>query len=114
MLTIVVYLDMQDSGWVDHTGQLLLDFAEAIHRRTVEAGLDAGQPPIEADYADLGTARRSFNALLDRLARQMAGRRLILAVDEYEVIEEGITKGRIDSDTPATCAPRPRNTAGWR
>jgi hypothetical protein len=98
--TILVYLDMQDAGWVDHTGQLLLDFAEAIHRRTVEAGLDAAQLPIEADYADLGTARRSFNALLDHLDGQMAGRRLILAMDEYEVIEEGIAKGRIDSDIP--------------
>jgi hypothetical protein len=98
--TIVVYLDMQDAGWVDHTGELLLDFAEAIHRRLMEAGLDAGQSPVEADYADLGTARRSLNALLDRLDRQLTGRRLILAVDEYEVIEEGITKGRIDSDIP--------------
>ena len=99
--TILVYLDMQDAGWVDHTGQLLLDFAEAIHRKASEGRV--GRPvslPLGAGYADLGTARRSLNALLDRLDGQMAGRRLILAVDEYEIIEEGIAKGRIDPGIP--------------
>jgi hypothetical protein len=38
---------MQNVGWVDHTGQLLLDFAEAIHRAAAEAGLQAGPPPGE-------------------------------------------------------------------
>jgi hypothetical protein len=98
--TILVYLDMQDAGWVDHTGQLLLDFAEAIHRKAGEADLDAGPAPTSRDYADLGTARRALNTLLDRLDGQMAGRRLILAVDEYEIIETGIQDGRIDAAIP--------------
>ena len=95
--TIVVYLDMQDTGWVDHTEQLLLDFAEAIQR---EAGLASIPKADQAAYADLDTARRSFNALLDQLDGRMTGRRLILAVDEYELIEEGIRDHRIDPELP--------------
>nr|MDQ2696737.1 ATP-binding protein [Pseudomonadota bacterium] len=94
--TLLVYLDMQNAGWVGHTGQLLLDFAEAIHRRAAEAGLDAGPPPAEADYGDINSARRALNALLARLDPQMQDRRLILAVDEFELIEDGIQQGRID------------------
>ena len=59
-----------------------------------------GRFPSEAGYAEQGAARRSFNALLDRLDAQMAGRRLILAVDEYELIEAGIKDGRIDAGIP--------------
>ena len=99
--TIVVNLDMQDAGWVDHTGQLLLDFAEAIQRQTSRGWVGCRAASRQADYADLGTARRSLNALLDRLDGQMAGRRLILAVDEYELIEKGIEEGRIDPDLPS-------------
>jgi hypothetical protein len=97
---IVVCLDMQDTAWVGHTGELLLDFAEAIHSKAAKAGLDAGPAPAKADYADLGAARRSLNTFLGRLDSQMAGRRLILAIDEYEIIEKGIVEGRIDSDLP--------------
>ena len=92
---------MQDASWVSHTGQLLLDFAEAIHREASKAGLDAIPKPDQAAYADLDTARRSFNALLDQLDRRMMGRRLILAVDEYELIEKGISDRRIDPALPS-------------
>lgn len=96
--TLLVYLDMQDAGWVDHTGQLLLDLAQAVHRAATGAGLEAGPAPVKADYASLGTARRALNALLERLALALEdGGRLILAVDEFELIEQGIHEGRIDT-----------------
>jgi hypothetical protein len=69
--TIYVYLDMQNVGWVDHTGQLLLDFAEAIHHTAVDAGLQAGPAPEETAYTKLGTGRRALNALLKRLDPKM-------------------------------------------
>jgi hypothetical protein len=95
---LFVYLNMQDAGWVDHTGQLLLDFAEAVHRTAVKAGLQAGPPPDEAGYTNLGTGRRAFNALLDRLNPQMTGsKRLVMAIDEFELIETGIQKEKIDA-----------------
>jgi AAA ATPase domain len=95
--TLLVYLDMQDSTFVDHTGELLLDLAEGLHRRTVEAGLDAVPPPDEARYKQLGDARRELNALFTRLDSQMEGRRLILAIDEFERIEKAIADGRVDA-----------------
>ena len=54
--------------------------------------------PVAADFGSLGAGRQGLNTLLDRLDGQMAGRRLILAVDEFEIIQEGIEKGRIDPD----------------
>ncbi|MCP4660043.1 MAG: ATP-binding protein, partial [bacterium] len=96
--TLLVYLDMQDAGWIDHTGQLLLDLAEAVHRNATAAELDAGPPPTEEKFTDLGRARRALNALLGLLEPQMdEGRRLILAVDEFELIEDGIRAGPIDA-----------------
>ena len=38
-----------------------------------------------------------LNALLDRLDPQMEGRRLILAVDEYELAEAKIAEGKFDA-----------------
>ncbi|MBK7200499.1 AAA family ATPase [Candidatus Amarolinea dominans] len=98
---ILVYLNMQDSGLVDHTGQLLLDMAEALQREAARVGLQAGPSSREADYATLGTARRALNALLDHLDPQMRQMRLILAVDEFELIEAGIREGRLDAGVPA-------------
>jgi len=93
---LLVYLDMQDTGWVNHTGELLLDFAEAIHRVVSGAGLKLEPSPDKANYTDLGTGRRSLNALLRRIDKQMTGqKRLILAIDEFEIIEEGIEEKRI-------------------
>lgn len=94
--TLVIYLDMQDVGWVEETAELLRDFAEAIHRKALNAGLNAGEPPSEETYQTLDRARRSINNLLDHLDPQLTGRRLILAIDEFEFIEEGIQKGRLD------------------
>ncbi len=93
---ILIYLDMQNASWVDHTGQLLLDLAEALHDGVSKAGLDAGPAPFPTGYDSLGTARRSLNALLAKLDPQMTGQRLILAIDEFEIIEQGIVDGRID------------------
>lgn len=96
--TLFVYLDMQDSSWIDHTGQLLLDLAELIHRKAERAGLAAGPRPRSGDYQTVGSARQSLNALLEGLDGKMdGGRRLILAIDEFELVEDGIARGRIDT-----------------
>ncbi len=104
---LLVYLDAQ--GLIaDNAGQFLLDIAEAIHERVSQAGLDAGPPPTEADYDSLGRARRRLSQLLDTLAPQMTAttttaatttgsRRLILAFDEFEFIQDYIDQGRIDA-----------------
>lgn len=94
--TLIACTDMQDLALADHTGQLLLGFARAIHAAAREAGLAAGPAPGTGDYASTGAARLALNALLERLAPQMAGRRLTLAIDEYEIAEEKLETGDFD------------------
>lgn len=98
--TIVVYLDMQGAGLVDDTGQFFLELAEVIHARISAGGskLDPGPAPDEADFQTTGRARRALDKLLAHVAPQMTGRRLIVAIDEFEVIETGLDVGRIDAD----------------
>jgi len=106
---VLVYLDMQDVGWVNHTGELLLDMAEAIYKRITNDGSSIDRDaskiqnpklamPDPADYTDLGSARRALNRFLEAVAPFMPGHRLVLAIDEFEVIQDGIDKGRIDPD----------------
>jgi hypothetical protein len=94
--TLIARTDMQDLVMADHTGQLLLGFARAIHAAAREAGLAAGPAPGADDYASTGAARLALNALLERLDPQMAGRRLTLAIDEYEIAEEKLERGEFD------------------
>jgi len=93
---LIARTDMQDLALADHTGQLLEGFARAIHAAAQEAHLEAGPAPALRDYVTTGQARRALNALLERLDPHMTGRRLILAVDEYEIAEEKIETGRFD------------------
>jgi hypothetical protein len=96
--TLVVQLDMQGAAYVDHTGQLLFEFARAIFRRAGEAKLDCGEPPELAAFGSLGHGRILLDALFERLEPQMADRILVLAIDEFEVVQERIEKGKIDPD----------------
>ena len=96
--TLIARSDMQDLALADHTGQLLLGFARAIHTAARGARLDAGPIPDADDYATTGTARMALNALLERLDPHMTGRRLTLAVDEYEIAEGKIEDGKFDPD----------------
>jgi hypothetical protein len=94
-----VYISIQNLGKVSHTGQFLLRFAEFIYQVVKKSGLQIGNPPGNDDYIDMGTGCGAFNRLLDKLAPQMAGKkRLILVIDEFEVIEEKIKDKQIDAD----------------
>jgi hypothetical protein len=93
---LVARTDMGDLAMADHTGQLILGFARAVCAAVQEAGLDVGPAPVAGDYATTGAARLALNALLEQLDLQMAGRRLTLAVDEYEIAEGKIEEGKFD------------------
>lgn len=96
--TVVVQLDMQGAAWVDHTGQLLYEFAKAIHKRCTEMNLDAGEKPRPEEFASLGAGRLRLDALLDQLEPQFQQQTLVLAIDEFEVLEERIEQGKVDPD----------------
>ncbi|RME40145.1 MAG: ATP-binding protein [Thermoflexia bacterium] len=95
---LVAPVDMQDLVTADHTGQLLQRFAGAIHGAARRAGLDPGLPPADGDYATFGQVSAALNGLLKHLDPQMAGRRMVLTVDEYELAEEKMKAGKFDPD----------------
>lgn len=103
--TLLAYVDMQHAGFVDHTGQFLEVLARTIHERGSKADLDPGPAPVPDEYQNLGDARRALDALLAHLAPQMerlpGSARLLLAIDEFEIIESRIEQGRIDRDVLA-------------
>lgn len=94
--SLLVYLDMQDSTLVEHSGDFLLEIAEAIYRTAVNVGLSVDAEPKPASFSTLNRARRSLNVLLRSLAPYMTSRRLILAIDEFELIETSMIEGDID------------------
>ncbi|MCP4154177.1 MAG: hypothetical protein GY757_41005, partial [bacterium] len=90
---IMVYISMQG---VD-CDSIYIEFADSIHSAVKEAGLPVGTPPDEGDFSAPGSGRRALNALLDSLAPQLTGKkRLLLAIDEFEVIKEELEKKHID------------------
>ncbi|MDQ1354363.1 MAG: hypothetical protein QG657_4672, partial [Acidobacteriota bacterium] len=96
---LLVYISMQKVGKVNHTGQLLYRFAEVISRTAGGRGLPAITLPDEADYTDMDRGSQSLNRLLDKLAPYMSGqKRLVLAIDEFEVIQEKIEDKQIDAE----------------
>ncbi len=94
---LLVLIDMQDAGLVDNTGQLFYQFARSIHQKATLAGLQVGSTPLLAQYATTGQARLQLNALLETMDAQMQDRRLILAVDEFEIIQNRIIEGKIEA-----------------
>lgn len=98
--TLSAYLNMENTAWVDNTGDLLFDFAKAIYDTVSRVGLGVEPTPKVSDFTDLGTGRHTLNILLQRLDSVMANKHMIVAVDEYEKIEDGIVQGRIDAGFP--------------
>jgi hypothetical protein len=94
---LYVYLDLQRSSMIEHTGQLLRDFAETMHKVVVKFYPGLGPFPEYADFSGLDAGRRTLDTLLDRIDTHLTeSQRLILAIDEFELIETGIHEGKLD------------------
>ena len=95
--SILVYLDLKGvTSFVQSTADLLLGLADAIYGAVCRILPASTVPaPHPTDYGD--PARAQFH--LDRLLRQvqgaLAGHQLILALDEFEAIEEAVQEGRV-------------------
>ncbi len=95
---LLVLLDMQVIAMVNNTGQFLYQIARAIYKQAQQAKLDCGSNLDKRDFATTGEANLQLRELLEKLDQQMEGRRLILAVDEFEVIQKRIEQGRIEGE----------------
>ncbi len=97
--SIVVDFNLQRIGRVRSTGELLHGLALKLFDEANIAGLTAGQleEPGEAEF--LGADRNpymAFDRFLGRLGRARAGHRFLVAVDEFELLEEQIQEGRLE------------------
>ncbi|MCA9941127.1 MAG: ATP-binding protein, partial [Anaerolineales bacterium] len=94
--TVVAVWNMQMLGRATHTGALLYELAltlyDALHP-TLAANL---AEPTEADFAAQWYV--AFNQFLRRLKSVLTGQRVILAIDEFELIEQEIAAGRVEAE----------------
>jgi hypothetical protein len=97
--TVLVLLDMQYSGGVDNTEQFHYEIALEIFKKARLVGwLERQDAPIETAYSSPGLARRALNSLFSRLEEKRDEQRIILVIDEFELIEKRIEEGRIQPD----------------
>ncbi len=95
--SVVVYADMAgETSFVESTGDLLLGLADkvytAVRRRYGEGAIP--EPDPEA-YTTQARAQFQFNRLLERVRETLAGRILVLALDEFEGVERAVEEGKI-------------------
>lgn len=96
--TVLAAFTMQRAGRLAHTGELLGAFALTIHDAVVASGLTLPEPNL-TDYASNGYA--TFNQFLRAVKRGLNGRRVILTIDEFELIERAIAEGHLDAEVLA-------------
>lgn len=92
-----VYVDMQAAAQVENSGGLLFNLADAIAKSFVERRLTVRIPRL-AEYGHEPFI--VFSKFLDSIESTLRskGKRLILALDEFEEIEKKLVIGRINED----------------
>ncbi len=95
---ILVQADMQSAGLVDNSAEFFLKIVEEIELEAKKAGLDTGQFVSEHNFDSTAKATSNLDKLLNLLDKQLNGRRVIVAIDEFELIQKRIEQGRIDPD----------------
>lgn len=93
--TLVAYFTMQRAPRLENTGQFLGYLALAIHDAAASAGIRLAEPNPDSFRAD---GYLSFNTFLRQLKARLEGRRVILAIDEFESIEAQIASRRLDAE----------------
>lgn len=89
-----VLIDMQELALlINHTGDFLSEIAYQIVR-----ALHTAKITIDAPEIDANSPTRLFNRFLDTLVGPLNGKRLVMMIDEFELIEAKITEGKLDAD----------------
>jgi len=93
-----VLIDMQQMAELRSDGDLWRAMARRIRERMEEVGLSSeGLAPPASDDPEPHAAFRRF---LEEVGRRLGRRKLVLLVDEYELIEEHIHHGTLSNDVP--------------
>jgi len=92
--TMLVYFDMQRVGIVQNTAELLFNAALEIYDALEEAGMSGLTEPQLADFTKSWSG--GFNAFLRRVEKVLSSKRLVFAIDEFELIEQNIADGIVE------------------
>lgn len=92
---IPVLLDMQAVSYHASIKNFLRRIAHAIERAMRQKGIPITAPkPADFEIDPIYT----FEVLLDEIEEKLVDRKLILLIDEFEVLEEQTTKGRLQPE----------------
>ncbi|MGD9100816.1 MAG: two-component regulator propeller domain-containing protein, partial [Anaerolineae bacterium] len=95
---IPVLIDMQELALlVNSTGDLLAEMAHHVARAADRAGIASAAPRPEDFDAN---PTRAFNRFLDALEQDLGHKRVLLMLDEFELLQAKIAQGKLDPDLP--------------
>ncbi|MCP4518113.1 MAG: ATP-binding protein, partial [Delftia sp.] len=95
---VPVLIDVQELALlVNSTGDLLAEMAHHLARAASRAGVSTTEP----DPQDFDThPTRAFNHFLDHLEQNLGDKRLLLMLDEFELLQAKIEQGKLDPELP--------------
>ncbi|MFZ6030667.1 MAG: ATP-binding protein [Chloroflexota bacterium] len=94
--TLVAQCTMQRVGKLAHTGELLNYLALAMYDALIENGHNSLAEPKLEDFSQGWYP--AFNRFLRSAKRSIASRRMILTLDEFELVEREIAAGHIEPE----------------
>lgn len=92
--TLVAYFSMQDLSEPHGSDELLLALAYRLFDTLEDAGLTV-LPPDKANFDGQGSL--AFSRFLRQVEKVIGGKRLILTLDEFELLEKAIQAGRVEA-----------------
>lgn len=95
--TVIVDFNLQLIGPVRSSGELLYDLALALYDRLSEENDERMAEPVEEQFLS-HSPYTALNRYLDHVDRIRHGRRFIIAIDEFEIIEAGIKDGLLEPE----------------
>ncbi len=95
--SVIVYADMAgETSFVESTADLLLGLADRIHAavRRAYPATKLSEPDPDA-CSTPPRAQFQFDRLMEQVREALGGRTLILALDEFEAVEQAVKAGKI-------------------
>ncbi|MBV9615990.1 MAG: AAA family ATPase, partial [Ktedonobacteraceae bacterium] len=92
---IPIYIDMQNEAYKMSVASLLRSIAFSIHKELKKRKLEIERPGMK-DFVEDPTF--SFNLFLNDVEVLLGKRRLVILIDEFEVLEHEVTKQAMDPE----------------
>lgn len=93
---LIIDFNMQRVGYVNSTGELLYNLALALYYAIPEPQRQNLNEPSDTEFLEKNSIT-SFDRFLKKIDPLRGNRRVIITIDEFEIIERLIENGQIDS-----------------